>query len=377
MLKYDLQTRIEQIKNRKIYIFGCGEIGQYVYGLINCERVIGFIDNNKEKQGTLLFDKIIYGIQDITDFSDVLFVIGVSDSFYRDIKQQLNDTEGIIDEQIIYYLDYLPIYKYYVESTLFFNQFSVSITQKCSLNCKDCSIMTPYLKSKQHYPIEHLKADLHLFFEKYDILGKLGIVGGEPFLYPDLVEYIEFIGNYRDRIIRNPQIVTNGTVIPSDKVFEIIKEYDLEISISDYRKGIPTLTEKIEKLTEKLEKYKIKYFVNAVEQWVDFGYTTVDRSNVSEESLIAFYNDCEMPCRLLRDKCLYQCANAQFAVDAGIIEEDLDNNLYLEQVVDDNSREKAVLFDLRYQKKGYLTLCKHCNGYIITNKHYINVAEQI
>lgn len=377
MLKYNFQKRIEYVKNRKIYIWGCGEIGQYVYELVDNEKILGFIDNDVDKQGKVLFDKKIFGIDDIKDCSDILFVIGVSDSYYRDVKQQLEKTIGVVEEQVIYYLDYLPVYEYYVRDTLFFNLFSVSVTQKCSLNCKNCSIMTPYLKNKKHYPIERLKEDLSLFFDKFDLLGNMSIVGGEPFLYPDFVEYLDFVGRYRDRIIRKPQIVTNGTIIPGDEVLKKIREYNFEVSISDYRKGIPVLAKKIESLIEKLEKYDIKYFVNTVDQWVDFGYTTVNRSDASEDDLTSFYNECEMPCKLLRDKCLYQCANAQFAVDAGLIKEDLDNNLYLEKIVDEDARKKAVLFDLRFQKKGYLTLCRHCNGYVFMNKHYIDVAEQI
>lgn len=377
MLKYNYDERVEQIKLRKIYIFGCGELGQYVYKLTGESRVLGFIDNDVNKQRKIICGKKVYSLDEITDFSNSMIVIAVAENYYKQIKKQLHYYVNILEKQIVSYYDYLPVYEYYIEGKMFFNVVAVSVTQKCSLNCKYCSIMTPYLKEKKHASINQLKEDLDIFFNKYDLLGKMGIVGGEPFLYPELLEYISYIGKYRSRMIRKPQIVTNGTIVPNDQILKALSENDLEVSISDYRKGIPSLGEKIEKLIQKLQEYKIDYFINTVDNWMDFGYTTVDKSDLSEKLLSEFYNSCEMPCRLLRDKCLYQCANAQFAVDAGIIDEDIDNKLSLEKINDEDARKRAILFDLRYQEKGFLTLCKHCNGYIMINDHYIDVAEQV
>jgi organic radical activating enzyme len=359
----------------KIYIFGADKIGAFVFGIAK-ENVIGFIDNSKIKQNTEFCGKKVFSLEEIPKFNQQIIVIAVSYINYHEVKEQIRKNSTVQFERSFYFSEYLPLYLYSKNNELFLNSFSVSLTQRCTLNCKDCSIMTPYLTKKEDSKLTDLITDLDLLFNKIDCVGVVGIVGGEPLLYPYLDEYLFALGKYRNRIIREAQIITNGTVIPDNKILQLIAEDDIEVSISDYSDGLPYLKTKIDKLIAVLTKNNIRYSINKATSWIDFGYSSVDNTGLSTEELISLFDSCKMPCRLLKNKSLYYCANAYFAIDAGLNEPDENNVFNLTKLNDENKRE-MLIFDQGYSKKGYVNMCKHCNGYLGFNHHYVKVAEQV
>lgn len=366
------------VENDNIYIFGAGEYGAYLYKYINTEKVLGFVDNSKEKQRAGYLGQKVFALDEICQATqENLFVIAVSvcSKAFKDMQQQLLDS-GIKRNQIVAYELYLHLYFYYIKKATLIHHVNVSITQKCTLNCKDCSIMTTYLPEKVNYELESLKRDVDVFFGHVDYVGKFGIVGGEPFLYPNLEEYLTHLAQYRSRILYMLEIVTNGTIIPKDNVLRLCKEHNIIISISDYTVTLPHLKEKIEKLVNKLEEYRISYVVNSAEQWMDFGYGHVNKADVSDKQMIEFFDRCHMTCRLLRDEKLYYCANSAFAIDAGLNSRDLENELDL-QTINGKNRMEAIEFDEGYSQRGYLNMCRHCNGMDGLNDHFIEVARQI
>lgn len=364
----------EYIMRNKIYIFGAGEYGAYFYKNINPEQVIGFIDNSKEKQEEGYLGKSVFALEKVSKEFDSLFVIATSDIYFHEIRSQLL-AQGFNEAHIISYKLYLHLFYYYVKNELIIHQVSVSVTQKCTLNCKNCSIMTTYLPEKKDYMLESLKQDLDVFFALVDYVGKFGIVGGEPFLYPDLAEYLKYIAKYQDRIIYKAEIVTNGTIVPSEEVLRLCKQYNIEISISDYTVTLPRLENNINRLIEELEKYEIPYILNKADTWVDFGYNYVNKADVSEELMTRFFDLCHTPCRLLRDGKLYYCGNSTFAIDANLNSFDEDNELDLDKLSQED-KMAAIEFDEGYNYRGYLNMCRHCNGMETMNKHYIEVAVQ-
>lgn len=373
----DFEEKVEsfekKIVNKKIYIFGAGSLGKYVYELIKEDGISGFIDNSDEKQKQGFLDKKVFALNEVLEKKEEIFVIiAVAERHYREVYQQLS--KEVEKELLMNYTVFIPLYLFFVKKKLLFTRVSVSVTQKCTLNCKECSIMTPYLKEKKHYALEKMQEDLDMMFEKIDCLGGIIILGGEPFLYPNLKEYLLYLEKYQDKILRKPTIITNGTVIPNEDILEVLEKYQIEVSISDYRAGLPWIKEKVNKLIQVLKNHNINYVVDTPETWFDFGYTTADKYKLSEEEMSRFFDACKMPCRLLRDGKIYYCANAQFACDAGIMQEDIENELDLSKV---NDPLDIIKFDQGYNARGYLNLCRQCNGYITINKNEVPIAEQV
>jgi len=93
---------------------------------------------------------------------------------------------------------------------------------------------------------------LDIYFKCVDYLLDLDIVGGEPFLFSRLPEFIRYLGeNYRHRI-GYVGFITNGTIIPKDEVLDLLAQYSIEVSISDYSKDI-LYQNRVEELCKILE----------------------------------------------------------------------------------------------------------------------------
>ncbi|MHA1338259.1 MAG: radical SAM protein, partial [Promethearchaeota archaeon] len=100
----------------------------------------------------------------------------------------------------------------------------INITEKCNLNCKHC-----YITDKKHMdiPLEKLKSIIKKFY-KYQG-SKLILTGGEPFLYYDLIGFLEWLKN----IPLQKVLLTNGTLIKNnEKILNLLKENYFEVFVS-------------------------------------------------------------------------------------------------------------------------------------------------
>ena len=103
----------------------------------------------------------------------------------------------------------------------------MTITTKCTLNCRHCNLFIPYHKEHVNFSFEEMKRNIDLFFERIDFVTYFGLIGGETFLNPDLERCIVYLGeNYRSQIGRIT-VVTNGTVTPAESLLKVIKKYGM------------------------------------------------------------------------------------------------------------------------------------------------------
>ncbi|WP_236713316.1 glycosyltransferase family 61 protein [Pseudomonas sp. Root329] len=83
-------------------IFGTGAGGVNFYkSSRGRQKVIGFLDNNQQKQGGLLFGKTIYAPRQLTDLSFDKIII--ASDYYREIQSQLIDEFAISEDKITVY----------------------------------------------------------------------------------------------------------------------------------------------------------------------------------------------------------------------------------------------------------------------------------
>ena len=68
--------------------------------------------------------------------------------------------------------------------------------------------------------------------EIVDSIKTLDVSGGETFLYCDLIPFLNELKKY-SRIF-SINLVTNGTIVPDDAVFEAMKNSNIVLKISDY-----------------------------------------------------------------------------------------------------------------------------------------------
>jgi len=87
-------------RKTRVLIFGTGAGGVNFYKFCrDCHTVIGFLDNNQEKQGCRLFEKNIYAPEQLSDLSFDQIII--ASDYYVEIEKQLIDEFAISKHQII------------------------------------------------------------------------------------------------------------------------------------------------------------------------------------------------------------------------------------------------------------------------------------
>lgn len=239
----------------------------------------------------------------------------------------------------------------------------VSLTTACTLNCKNCNMLTPYNKQKRTYNLAFLKQDVDLLLSNVDFISNLVIVGGEPLLYKELPEYIEYVGQNYSQKIGNIQIITNGMLMPSEQLIEIIKKYNVEIRISDYTNAVD-YSEKLNQLKGVLDSNEIKWIAFKQDEWLDFGFPE-EKLNMGNdrEILRSHMLACQPMCPILHDGKIYYCTSAWAAEESGLYELDEDDVFDLRTIQNEEGREALLSYYMGNMPKGYISFCKACRGF--------------
>ena len=123
----------------------------------------------------------------------------------------------------------------------------------CNLNCVGCTHFAPIFEMKIPDTQSRLD-DVRKLREKIPHVEQFSIVGGEPFLNPDICSYLEIKNIYpRARVT----VVTNGLPLikTPGEVFERLRDENVHIAISEYE---PT-NKCMDKIQQILERYDLVY----------------------------------------------------------------------------------------------------------------------
>ncbi len=373
-----------QLKDKKtMIIYGAGDYAEdilNVYEGSECKDSwkLWLVDRDEKKQQEGKRGYRVMSPEELwkKEKENYFVVICATPSGATEIKKGLLEHE-IKEEDIYdysYFLyTYLPIYFMYVKNKLFFTSESIIPSTVCDLNCRSCLNFNPYIKKHIVDSLEEVKADIDAFFGQVDLIYRLQISGGEPFLYKELGHVLEYIyENYKDKVIRL-ETVTNGTIVPSDELCRILKKCKVTVFLDDYRKTLPNGEALYERVKNKLNQEEISVIYNYAEKWIRMYSENSSHEEDSEEKLESFYERCGNPWSTLRKKKITGCNYAHYAAKAGILPDDEDNYFVLTGEVD----KKALLeFRLRYNEKGYVEFCKKCAGWASINPNLEDAAIQ-
>jgi len=270
---------------------------------------------------------------------------------YRECARYLrkaNDTGENIDE-----LTKIVWHRQNIEGKLELAYLEMFITTKCNLNCLGCSNLIASCKSQEHIDKQAIFSAIDNLLNKIDRLYRLKLHGGEVLLHPDLVEIIDYVGS-KDKIV-SLRLTTNGTIIPSEKVLNIIKKRNLVVQISDYK--LPNL--KTEQLIQALKTKGIRYTMPYDAAWRDMGGFEKREYCRRQECTIG-------KCNSMLDGKIFICSRAAMMDKLGIAKSD---SLSVYEDVDFRQRLVGLLNIKDYKA------CWHCNG---NTKHAksIPIAEQ-
>lgn len=259
----------------KIFIYGAGNVGKLALELMRDgykmdHDIVGFIDKNKSGQ---YLGYPIYKLEDIEGFDGkiiiALFSFNIAKSACQDIKKR-----GFKD---IFWFQYKKgLFKYdnfFVEQCNdcrlwkddLMLQVEMHIIDSCNLNCRGCSHFSPIFPdalpdlSSRLLDVKHLN-------EKISHIVRFYILGGEPFLNPEINSYIYGIR----KILPETQlyIVTNGLLIErlDEEILQCIKENRVWVSISEY----PPTHKRIDYIRKVLDRHRIFYEIRDASERQNF-----------------------------------------------------------------------------------------------------------
>lgn len=121
-----------------------------------------------------------------------------------------------------------------MRGALTFQLITFIITTRCTLNCRYCGQrLSEYEeRDRKDFTVKDIKRDIEHFLEAVDFVGMISIIGGEPFLHPNIVEIVEYCLTKNNFGVVN--ITTNGVVKLTKELLQKLKNDRVKISFSVY-----------------------------------------------------------------------------------------------------------------------------------------------
>lgn len=223
------------------------------------------VDNNSDLWGTDYNGIPIFSADKLltTYPNDVEGVI-ITSMHSKTICMQINQLKKIQ----IYNIGFMRIYNmlnnssmstiydvrwYILEKQSIIPTLEVHLANHCNLKCKGCTHFSN-LFEESFCDIDEFKNDLKQI-SKHSNLITLTLLGGEPLLNPNIIEYV----NYARKVFPTTEILimTNGLLIPKQpkEFFDCLKENDVCIMISPYKPTVKI----IDQIFEILNEYNVKW----------------------------------------------------------------------------------------------------------------------
>ena len=188
------------------------------------------------------------------------------------------------------------------------------MTTWCTLKCRDCNNLMSCYEHPYHLDPDLVLGDVEKILENIDTLTELELIGGEPFIYPDLDKIL-------DRVLSNKKILfvsltSNGTVLPKEDILKKLANSRVRIELSDY--GVET--QKLDELTALFDRYGVKYDRNPDLCWVSPG--GVEKRGKNKVRLAKEYKNCFAfkYCSTILHGRLYHCSRGAHLTDLGYMD---------------------------------------------------------
>ncbi len=191
----------------------------------------------------------------------------------------------------------------------------VILTSRCTLRCRNCSNLMGYFEYPADLEKERILQSLDIILKHVDILPCCELIGGEPFVAKNLREILEYVLS-QDKILC-VEITTNATIIPEERILNMLKNEKITVIVSNYGKVVNQ-----KKFMKKLDEYGINIVFHSQEYWILAG--GVEKRNRAEDELKLQYDRCEVgkTCKALWEDKIFPCARAASLFQLGYIKDE-------------------------------------------------------
>lgn len=239
------------------------------------------------------------------------------------------------------------------DGNLNFTRLQYVVSERCTLRCRDCTHLMQYYRSPKNVDLGSYKEAFDRIVRISDNISEIRILGGEPFINPDMHKIIEW---WQD----SPKIgiftiYTNGTLVPSEQCLAILKNGRCRVRISDYGHN----SERIKKVAEVLAQNDIEYYINKCEAWADAG--DLHKRNRIEADNVKLFADCyERECITFLHGKLHRCPRSAHAMNLGAMPDIPED--YVDVAGWEGTDEELVKRIRKLQSKKVITACDYCDG---------------
>ncbi len=364
---------LETVSNtaRPVVIFGASVIGKIVVDSLDILNIrpVSFCDNDIRKQRELFHGYRVIPFEKMCeDYPDAIVIIAAG-RYFDEIQKQLltsgfkdvfsdSDVISCIDfkktprsklEKIMWHLakiGKLSEMMQFPSDSLHVPRLNVVITTRCTLKCKHCSSLMPHYRKPSDFDTSEIIASLDRILLSVDLIYHVEILGGEPFLHKDfslIARHLLDSGK-----ILHVDVVTNGTIVPSEEALDSLKHEKIFVVIDDYGK----LSNKITSLSDALKQNAIDFRVNKHWAWADLGgFESRDRT---EEQMKELFARCNFnSCAELLDGMLYHCPRSSHGTKTGLVPEYPGDSISIFE----KETLKRFFCDMTF-----LRACDHCDG---------------
>lgn len=373
----DLENELLRIQ--RVYLWGIGKKGKDLMLLSSLiEEKTGWeicaIDSDERINTEDIGDYRIHSPKFLYEHfaeNSAIVVVCPSGTDRRMIISDLQSM-GIKDNSIVtherFLNVFLPVHLLYKGGILFFPSQNILPSNLCNLNCEMCLNFYPYIKKITCYSLEEVKKDIDYFFFAVDLVLRFEITGGEPFLYKYLIDVLGYIDDqYRDRIIRL-EVVTNGTVIPSEDLCQFLAQKEIYVILDDYTDSLNEEFKQNRKtIEERLVKHNVWYRNNKAESWIKLYPVDREEALTLDEKAMLF-DRCNNPFSTIEKGCISLCNYNLYAQKAGLVQRNT-NDFYDITRFDKSKKAELMEFRLGYSDRGYSELCGNCYGFCAMDRY--------
>ena len=342
-----------------IILWGAANIGmRFLDFYAKNLNIVKVCDGNKERIGSETHGFIIEDPATITHSPNTVVI--VTNSFYTDIKPLLKAKGFVCKVDFFWYTDFETIYRLYFHGRLQSQRVDISLTEKCTLNCRDCNMWMPHFAHPKAQPVTDVLHDIDLYFNTVDFVKEMELLGGEPLLYNELPKVIRYVREVYDQRVDRLVVFTNGTMLPSPELVALMKEWNVSVMLSDYTAQVD-YQKRYDEVADILDANNIFHFAPAMEEWSDFGFPDNPPANQDDASAMERFDCCCPPFRGLYHGEVFFCHLETSAMRAGIFPYYKQDAFSLTDE-NPNRKERFLEFDLGFLPQGFIEFCRVCRG---------------
>lgn len=203
------------------------------------------------------------------------------------------------------------------DSKFLISRIAVSVTNQCSLKCRDCNNLMPYCKEKFTIDIEDQIKDLEKLLYYVDGIVNVEVIGGEPFVYKQLSKLLEYLCN--ESKVKFVEITSNGTVVPSEEVLGLLANPKVCVLLSDYGK---INAEKVRRTYKYLKQNNVCVQNLKNRKWISGGGIEKRKKSKMRMKYEYFHCFARKDCRTLYKGRLYVCGRAPVLDELELLTDD-------------------------------------------------------